>query len=65
MAVKGSDAIRSKIIILEQVNHFRHLGNVVSYTNELDINYKLNNFIKITGNYNKIFNSKKSCINPH
>jgi hypothetical protein len=42
LAFKGPGSIRSKIliknVILEQVNHLKYLGNVVSCTNELNIN---------------------------
>jgi hypothetical protein len=41
MALKGRDPIRSKIVtdnkIIEQVNSFNHLGNLISYENEMDI----------------------------
>ena len=47
MAFKDPDPTTSKTVILEQVNHFIYLGNMVSHTNELDIDYKLNNFIKL------------------
>ena len=35
---------------------------MVSYINELDINYKLNSFIKIIGIINNVFEFKKSLI---
>jgi hypothetical protein len=45
---KGRDAIRIKIIIsnkiIEQVNTFNYLGNLVSYEKEKEINNKLQNF---------------------
>ena len=37
-----------------QISHLKYLGNMDSCTNELDINYKLNNFIKMTGIINNI-----------
>jgi len=45
--------VRTKIVIdnkiIEQVNLFNYLGNMISYEGELDIDNKLNNFLKITG----------------
>jgi hypothetical protein len=34
--------------IIEQVNSFNYLGNIISYDKELDINNKLHNYLKIT-----------------
>ena len=52
MAFMGADPIRSEIVnnnvILEQVDHFKYLGNLVSFTNEFDVNYELINAIKMT-----------------
>ena len=42
-------------VILAQVNHFRYLGNMVSTTTKIDINYKLNSFINISDIINNIF----------
>ena len=46
MAFKGRDPVRTKIVInnkiIEQVNLFNYLGNMVSYEGELDIDNKLN-----------------------
>jgi hypothetical protein len=53
--------LRTKIIIdkiIEQVNLFKYLGNI-SYEGELDINNKLNNFLKITGILNYVFRPQK------
>ena len=59
MAQKGRDPVRTKIVIenktIEQVNLFKYLGNVISYEGELDIDNKLNNFLKITGILNNVF----------
>ena len=45
--------MRTKIVIdnkiVEQVNLFNYLGNIISYEGELDIDNKLNYFLKITG----------------
>ena len=53
MAFKGRDPVRTKIVIdndiKEQVNLFNYLGNMISYEGEMDIDNKLNNFLKITG----------------
>jgi len=41
MAFKGRNPVRTKIVIdnniIEQVNSFNYLGNMVSYEKELDI----------------------------
>ena len=59
MAVKGRDPVRTKIVIdekiTEQVNLFNHLGNMISYERELDIDNKLHNYFKITGILNNAF----------
>ena len=48
MAFKGRDTLRTKIIIdnkiLEHVNLFNYLGNIISCEGELDIDNKLNIF---------------------
>ena len=53
MAFKGRDPVRTKIVIdnkiIDQVNLFNCLENMISYEEELDIDSKLNNFLKITG----------------
>jgi len=45
MAFKGRDPVRAKIVIdnkiIEQVNSFSYLGNMISYEKELDIDNKL------------------------
>ena len=52
MAFKGRDPVRTKIVIdnkiIQQVNLFNYLGNVISHEGELDIDKKLHNFLKIT-----------------
>jgi len=64
MAFKGRDAVRTKIVInnkmIEQVNLFNCLGNVISYEGELDVDNKLNNFLKITGILNSVFRPQKT-----
>ena len=46
--------------IIEQVDLFNCLGNVISYEGELDIDNKLNNYLKITGTLNNVFRPQKS-----
>ena len=54
--------MRTKIVIdnkiTEQVNLLNYLGNI-SYEGELDIDNKLNNFLKITGVLNNVFRPQK------
>ena len=65
--------MRTKIVIdnkiVEKVNLFNYLGNVISYEGELDIDNRLNNFLKITGNLNSVFRPqitlKKTRIKLH
>ena len=51
--------VRTKIVIdnriIEQVNSFNYLGNIISYEKELDIDNKLHNYLKITGILNNVF----------
>jgi len=64
MAFKGRIPVRTKIAIgnkiIEQVNSFNYLGNMISYTKELDIDNKLNNCLKITGILNNVFKPLKT-----
>ena len=43
--------MRTEIVIdnkiIEQANLFKYLGNMISYEGELDIDNKLNNFLKL------------------
>jgi len=59
MAFKGRDPVRTKIVIdnkiIEQVNLFNYLENMISYEGEMDIDNKLSNFFKITGILNNVF----------
>jgi hypothetical protein len=56
---KGRDPTRSKMVInnkiIEQVNTFIYLGNLVSYEKEKDIDNKSTKFLKITGIINNTF----------
>ena len=63
MAFKGRDPIRTTIVIdnkiIEKVNSFNYLGNMISYEKELDIDSKLHNDLKITGIINNVFRPQK------
>jgi hypothetical protein len=73
MAFKGRDLVRTRIVIdnkiIEQVNLFNYLGNMISYKKELDIDNTLHNYLKITGILNKVFRTqetfKKTVIKLH
>jgi hypothetical protein len=64
VALKGRHLVRKKIVIdnkiIEQVNYFNYLGNTISYEKELDIDNKLQNYLKITGIINNVFRPQKS-----
>ena len=65
MAFKGRDPVRTKILIdnkiIEQGNLFNYLGNMIYCEGELDIDSKLNNFLKITGIFlNNVFRPQKN-----
>jgi len=55
--------VRNKIVIdnkiIEQVHLFNYLGNI-SYEVEMDIDSKLNNFLKITDILNNVFRPQKT-----
>ena len=59
MAFRGRDPVRTKIVIdntiMEQVNSLNYLGNMISYENEMDIDNKLHNYLKVTGILNNVF----------
>jgi len=58
MAFRGRDPLRTKIVInnkiIEQVNSFNYLGNMISYEKELDTDNKLYKYLKITGILNNV-----------
>jgi len=64
MAFKGRDPVWTKIIIdnkiIEQVNSFNYLGNMISYEKELNIYNKLHNYLKITAILNNVFRPQKT-----
>jgi len=66
MTFRGRDPVRTKIVIdnkiIEQVNLFNYLGNMISYV-ELDIDDKINNFLKIIGILNNCLDHKKPLRN--
>ena len=45
--------------IIEQVNSFNYLGNMISNEKELDIDNKVHNYLKITGILNYAFGQQK------
>jgi len=57
--------VRNKIVIgneiIEQVHLFNYLGNI-SYEGELDVDNKLNNFLKIIGVLNNVFRTQKKTL---
>ena len=63
MAFKGRNPVRTKIVldnkIIEKVNLFNYLGNMIYCEGELDVD-KLKNFLKITGIINNVFRPQKS-----
>jgi hypothetical protein len=63
MAFKGRDPVRTKIVIqnkiIESLKSFNYLGNI-SYERELEIDNKLNNYLKITGILNNVFRPQKT-----
>ena len=66
MAFKGRDPLRTKIVIdnkiIEKVNSFNNLGNMISYEKELDIDNRLHNYLKITGILNNVFRPQKKPL---
>ena len=66
MTFKGLDPVITKIVIdnkiIEQVNLFNYLGNMISYEGELDTDNKLHNFLKITGILNNVFRPQKTPL---
>jgi len=64
MAFRGRDPVRTKTVIdnkiIEQVNSFNYLGNMISYEKELDFDNKIHNYLKITGILNNVFRPQKN-----
>ena len=63
MAFRGRDPVRTKIVIdnkiIQKVNSFNYLGNMISYEKELDIDNRLHNYLKITRILNNVFRPQK------
>jgi len=59
-AVEEEEEEEDNSKIIEQVNLFNYLRNMISYEGELDIENKLNNFLKITGILNNVFRPRKN-----
>jgi len=60
-AVSSAEAI-CRTMRQEQVNLFNYLGNMIYYEGELDIDNKLNNFLKITDILNNVFRPQKNPL---
>jgi hypothetical protein len=64
MAFRRWDPVWTKIVIdnkiIEKVNLFKYLGNIISYDKELDIDNKLHNYLKITGILSNVFKPQKN-----
>jgi hypothetical protein len=64
VASKGRVPVRTKTVIdnkiIEQINSFNYLGNIIAYDKELDIDNKLHNYLKITGILNNVFKRQNS-----
>jgi hypothetical protein len=45
---------------MEQLNTFNYFGNLMSYEKEMDIDNKINNYLKITGIINNMLILKKN-----
>jgi len=63
MVFKGRDPVRTEIVIdnkiIEQVNSFSYLGNMISCEKELDIDNKVHKCLKITGIIHNLFRPQK------
>jgi hypothetical protein len=64
MAFEGRKPVRTKIVIdnkiMGEVKLFNYLVNMISYERELDVDNKLNNYLKITGILNNVFRLQKN-----
>jgi len=64
MEFRRRDPVRREIVtdnkIIEGVNFFNHLENLISYEKEVDIDNKLNNCLKITRFINNKFRIQKT-----
>ena len=66
MAFKGRDPVRTKIVttnkIVEQVNSFSYLGNMIPYEKELDIYNKVHKYLKIAAIVNSVCRPQKKLL---
>jgi len=64
VAFKGPVPVRTKTVIdkkiIEQVNLYNCLENMISYEKELYIDNKLHNYLKITGILKNVFRPRKN-----
>jgi hypothetical protein len=64
MAIKGRDPVRNKTLtdskIIEKVNSFKYVGNLISCEKDVDIGKKLNDYLKITAIINNKENLKEN-----
>jgi len=58
--VQGDKLLMHNQNIIEQVNLFNYLGNMLSYEKEFDIDNKLHNYLKITDILNNVFRPQKT-----
>jgi len=63
MELKGRDPVRSKTVIdnknYRKANFYNYLENLISYEKGVDIDNKLNNYLKITDIINNMFRPQK------
>ena len=63
VAFKGKDPCRSKIVIggkiVEQVSTFKYVGVNISYQGEVDVQNKLNRFLRVSGSINRTLRANK------
>jgi len=66
MAFNVRDPVITKIVIdnrtIGEVKLFNYLGNMITYEGELDIDNKLNSFLKIRGILNNVFRPQKKTL---
>jgi len=66
-ARKGREPVRSKISIdnkiIEQINSFNYLGNLIPFEKKVEVDNKLNNYLKMTGVINNTSRPQKTLKN--
>jgi len=64
MELKGRDPVRSKTVIdnknYRKANFYNYLENLISYEKGVDIDNKLNNYLKITDIINNKFRPQRT-----